>query len=82
MENTCLMYALSFSLFCHASENNINKSHKQKSLMEEYHDSFKVSLETENKKQDNLVKDVVNKQERRFGRGSSGPGEGQLVSKL
>jgi hypothetical protein len=57
------MYALSFSLFCQASEPK--KSHK--SLMDEYNDSFKPQLETENKMQ-----------ERKFGRGSSGPGEGHM----
>jgi hypothetical protein len=65
MESTYIVWALSFSLFCHASENPTNKSHK--SLMDEYNDSFKPQLETENK-MDN----------RRFGRGSSGPGEGQI----
>jgi hypothetical protein len=84
MENICLMYyTLSLSLFCNSSEHITNKPHQQvKSLMEEYHNSFKPQLETENKMQGDLAKDVVNKQERKFGRGSSGAEEGKLVSKL
>jgi hypothetical protein len=77
------MYVLSLSLFCQASEKVANKPNKLvKSLMDEYHDFFKLQLKTENRKHNSLAKDVDvvknNQQERRFGRGSSGPGEGQV----
>ena len=85
MECTSLMYVLSLSLFCQASEHGTNKPHEQvKSLTDEYHDFFKQQLETDNKTNNSLAKDIANKNqpERRFGRGSSGPGEGELTAKL